>query len=534
MPFRLLFAGLPLLLSSGIALAAQPIRNWSAPATWSPPKARGVTTLSETSPLPFIAVTPCRVADTRGNGFTGQYGPPSLVANATRSFTIAGQCGIPTSAAAVSFNFAALDVSSAGDLRVFPAGGSVPLVSTLNYNANTPNIANAAILELGTFNHAITVQADAASINLIIDVNGYYYSASSSVPLAPGESFGVSGDVVSGGIVEGFNSSATDYACGVEGYVFASTGLVFGVGGINVVSPTDGAAGVYGRSQQGGNTYGVFGTSYSSTGNPAGVAGVDFSGAPTVNAAGLTNSPAGVLGLSTTKVGVEGDSRDAGVRGRLLDTNGNVVHLGILGFSTYGVYSNGDYGGVGAKFFVEPHATDPTKVVRFVALEGNESGTYFRGSARIVNGTAVIAVPEEFRMVTDEEGLTVQLTPVGAAASMFVASEDLDSIVVRSNRDVKFHYQVNGIRRAYKDYVPVVEGQEFMPYSPSAGPLESYPAEIRRRLVANGTYNADGSINMETAERVGWTRIWKEWEERDRAAAAANAAAHPARSPAKN
>jgi hypothetical protein len=117
---------------------------------------------------------------------------------------------------------------------------------------------------------------------------------------------------------------------------------------------------------------------------------------------------------------------------------------------------------------------------------------------------------------------------------MFVASEDLDSIVVRSNRDVKFHYQVNGIRRAYKDYVPVVEGQEFMPYSPSAGPLESYPAEIRRRLVANGTYNADGSINMETAERVGWTRIWKEWEERDRAAAAANAAAHPARSPAKN
>jgi hypothetical protein len=126
-----------------------------------------------TSPFPFIGVTPCRVADTRGNGFIGQYGPPALVANATRSFTITGQCGIPASAAAVSFNFAALNVGAAGDLRVFPAGAGVPLVSTLNYNANTPNIANAAVVPLGT-GGAITVQADGVAIDLIIDVNGYY------------------------------------------------------------------------------------------------------------------------------------------------------------------------------------------------------------------------------------------------------------------------------------------------------------------------------------------------------------------------
>src|SRR4029079_5927476 len=114
--------------------------------------------------------------DTRGNGFTGQYGPPALVANATRSFTITGRCGIPASAAAVSFNFAALNVGGAGDLRVFPAGGGVPLVSTLNYDANTPNIANAAIVALGS-GGGITMQADAVGIDLIIDVNGYYAPA---------------------------------------------------------------------------------------------------------------------------------------------------------------------------------------------------------------------------------------------------------------------------------------------------------------------------------------------------------------------
>jgi hypothetical protein len=97
---------------------------------------------------------------------------------------------------------------------------------------------------------------------------------------------------------------------------------------------------------------------------------------------------------------------------------------------------------------------------------------------------------------------------------------------VRSNRDVKFHYQVNGIRRAYRDYVPIVAGQEFMPYSLSASPLRSYPGEIQKRLVANGTYNEDGTVNMATAERVGWTKVWAEREAQAKAAAASNAP-HP-------
>ena len=120
-----LFLSLTALSLAGFAAGGEAVSNWSAPATWSPPRAHAVSTLSETPPLPFIGVTPCRVADTRGNGFTGAYGPPALAANATRDFSIAGQCGIPAGAAAVSFNFGALNVGGAGDLRVFPAGGAV-------------------------------------------------------------------------------------------------------------------------------------------------------------------------------------------------------------------------------------------------------------------------------------------------------------------------------------------------------------------------------------------------------------------------
>src|SRR4029079_2942436 len=50
------------------AALAQEIENWSAPPTWSPPRAAGIGTMSTSSPLPFIPITPCRVADTRGNG----------------------------------------------------------------------------------------------------------------------------------------------------------------------------------------------------------------------------------------------------------------------------------------------------------------------------------------------------------------------------------------------------------------------------------------------------------------------------------
>jgi hypothetical protein len=129
--------------------------------------------------LNFVAVTPCRVADTRGNGFTGQYGPPSIGSGGVRTFTIAGQCGISASATAVSFNFTILDMSTAGDIRVFPAGAATPLVSTQNWTGSTSAIANAATTPLGT-GGAVTVQIDGlGGVNLIIDVNGYYIPLSS-------------------------------------------------------------------------------------------------------------------------------------------------------------------------------------------------------------------------------------------------------------------------------------------------------------------------------------------------------------------
>jgi hypothetical protein len=551
--------GLISIFSASVAVGSEAIPNWPAPAAWSPPKARGVMALSELPPVPFIAVTPCRVADTRGNGFTGTYGPPSLVANATRNFTITGQCGIPAGAAAVSFNFGALNVGGAGDLRVFPAGGGVPLVSTLNYNASTPNIANGAVVPLGT-GGAITVQADAVAIDLIIDLNGYYASAAANqgntfkvvnsggtgVPAIWGEThssslqaagiyglalsatginFGVWGQNYSDsddsiavlgnsfgstgktfGVFGNTSSTGTNSA-GVFGQAYGTSGLTYGVWGLTG-STADGAAGVYGQAYgASGRTYGVYGVTSSTGGGAVGVYGVNGSDPGDV----LT---AGVRGASTLHAGVAGVSGLLGVYGAFLSTAGAVLTDGRLGAdSTYGVYATGSIGATGAKPFIEPHPNDPTKEIAYVALEGPEAGTYFRGRGRIHNGTGVIPVPESFRLVSDEEGLTVQITPIGQIANVAVHAADLNTVVVRSStKELEFYYLVNGVRKAFKDWEVITENKHYVPEGPTARMPGAFAPEQRRALIATGIYNEDGTVNMATAERLGWAKIWADRE----------------------
>ncbi len=179
--------------------AQQAIANWPAPAFWHPPSGWRVSqgsgepsglgpgeigVLAEaTSPFPFVGITPCRIADTRGNGFTDQAGPPALSANLTRNFQITGtvpgvpaQCGIPSGAAAVSFNFAVTNITANGNLIAFPAGGAPPTVSSLNWQVGFAALSNAAVIQLSDAG-ALGVQVNAAggtTVDLIIDVNGYY------------------------------------------------------------------------------------------------------------------------------------------------------------------------------------------------------------------------------------------------------------------------------------------------------------------------------------------------------------------------
>jgi hypothetical protein len=123
-------------------------------------------------PSGFFPLTPCRVADTRNPA--GPSGGPHLIANTSRNFPAAGICGIPPTAKAIAINVTVVNESNLGDLRLFPAGGSVPGASTINFAVNKVR-ANNAILSLGTGGQ-IAVQCDMASgsTDFLFDVTGFF------------------------------------------------------------------------------------------------------------------------------------------------------------------------------------------------------------------------------------------------------------------------------------------------------------------------------------------------------------------------
>jgi uncharacterized repeat protein (TIGR01451 family) len=120
----------------------------------------------------FFTVAPCRVVDTRGGA---PIGGPALQGQETRVFTVAGLCGISATAKAVSINVTVALSTSAGNVRLFPAGDALPTISTINYTAGQTR-ANNAIIKLNSSGamSAFAGQPAGTTVHVIIDVNGYF------------------------------------------------------------------------------------------------------------------------------------------------------------------------------------------------------------------------------------------------------------------------------------------------------------------------------------------------------------------------
>jgi hypothetical protein len=119
----------------------------------------------------------------------------------------------------------------------------------------------------------------------------------------------------------------------------------------------------------------------------------------------------------------------------------------------------------GTKAFATVDPADSKKAFHYVALEGPEAGTYFRGTAKTVNGEVVISLPGYFSRITECERMTVQLTPVASWGQIYVARKSPDEIVIRTaegSPDLEFDYFVQGVRKGYLDFQ--VERENKMPY----------------------------------------------------------------------
>jgi len=133
------------------------------------------------SPLRFIPIAPCRVADTRNA--TDPLGGPAIAGGMSRSFTLPSStgCGIPTTAAAYSLNVAVVPQGKLGYLTVWPSGQTRPVVATLNSTDGRVKSVG-AIIPAGT-SGAISVYATNTT-DLVLDINGYFVPATTPSALA--------------------------------------------------------------------------------------------------------------------------------------------------------------------------------------------------------------------------------------------------------------------------------------------------------------------------------------------------------------
>ncbi len=122
-------------------------------------------------PLLFYTVSPCRLVDTRQPGLGG---PAPLAAGDDAVFVLAGRCGIPASAKAVSLNVTVTSPGAPGHLRLYPADRARPVASTLNYAAGQTR-ANDAVVPLDALGRlCVYVGQQLGTTHVVLDTNGYF------------------------------------------------------------------------------------------------------------------------------------------------------------------------------------------------------------------------------------------------------------------------------------------------------------------------------------------------------------------------
>ncbi len=132
----------------------------------------GYFTETASSALGFVPVQPCRVMDTRNSD--GPLGGPFLPGEGTRTVPVRqSPCNLGTRATAYSLNVTAVPRGPLDYLTAWPAGQTMPWVSTLNAPTGT-FVANAALLQ-ANYGGSISVFAK-QDTDLVIDTNGYFVS----------------------------------------------------------------------------------------------------------------------------------------------------------------------------------------------------------------------------------------------------------------------------------------------------------------------------------------------------------------------
>ncbi len=331
-----------------------PVKNWPVrEASTQVLSGQDAVATSSSSGLVYIAISPCRVMDTRGrggSGKTGPFGPPSLVAGQARVVPVpSSNCGVPVSAA-YSLNF----------VSVTPLGQPVAWVAAWQDDMGWPGtvvlnapqggiVDNAGIVAAGV-DGGIQVMAT-NNCDLVIDLNGYFVQATTVRgptgpqgpigPLGPAGKTGATGGIGPQGLIGNAGATGAVGAAGPIGPV-GNTGSIGSIGPRGLVGNTGpiGPIGNTGAAGAAGAT-GAIGTI-----GPVGNTGAIGSIGPQ----GLTGNAGARGGAGATgpigPIGNTGTTGSIGPQG-LVGNTGPIGPIGNTG-ATGGIGPQGLIGNTGA------------------------------------------------------------------------------------------------------------------------------------------------------------------------------------------
>lgn len=391
---RCFFRGALALVGLGVAILPQrvdpaqsgavPVRNWR-PARLSQPDADRLganpNAAGGSTGLVFVAITPCRVLDTRaqgGSGKTGPFGPPSLVANEARVVPIpSSNCGVPA-AAAYSLNLVSITPPDVPVGYVAAWQDDQPWPGTVVLNALQGGIVdNSASVPAGA-DGGIQVMANEPT-DLVIDMNGYYVVATTIQGAAgPTGPTGAQGDAGTMGATGATGPTGPSGATGPAGATGATsaTGATGPIGPTGPVGPTGatgatstvagptgptghtgatGPAGATGATSATGATGPIGPTGPAGSTGSTGAAGAASTVPGPTGPQGLTGStgPAGATG-ATGATGAIGPTGPAGSTGPAGETGAASTVPGPTGpqGSTGATGSTGSAGPAGSYMFL--------------------------------------------------------------------------------------------------------------------------------------------------------------------------------------
>jgi hypothetical protein len=109
------------------------------------------------------------------------------------------------------------------------------------------------------------------------------------------------------------------------------------------------------------------------------------------------------------------------------------------------------------KNFSVPHPTQPDTDIVYACIEGPEAAVYVRGTGHLVNGEAVISLPDHFASVASPDAMTVRVTPLSAdSLGLAVVAKRISGVEVkelqRGTGNYDFDWEIKCVRSGHEDY----------------------------------------------------------------------------------